>query len=53
MHPAFSNDEVCTLVGDMTGSKYAFERCLALPLYHELSEADQHYVVENLCSLLK
>lgn len=52
-HPAFSNDEVCTLVGDMTGSKYAFERCLALPLYHELSEADQQYVVENLCSLLK
>lgn len=53
MHPAFSNDEVCTLVGDMTGSKYAFKHCLALPLYHELSEADQHYVVENLCSLLK
>lgn len=53
MHPAFSNGGVCTLVGDMPGSKYAFKRCLALPLYHELSEGDQQYVVEKLCSLLK
>ena len=33
---------------DMPGSKYAFEHCLTLPLYHELTTDDQTYIVDML-----
>lgn len=48
MHPAFIPREFCRIDGDMFGSKYAFEHCLALPLYHEMSQEDQGRVVEEL-----
>ncbi len=52
MHPAF-NGSTCRINGDMAGSTYAYHHCLVLPLYHELTEADQRYIVERLCSFLK
>jgi perosamine synthetase len=50
MHPAFAPSEFCRVDGDMSGSSYAFEHCLALPLYHEMSQEDQGRVVEELIS---
>jgi len=52
LHPAFAGNPACRLAGSMAGSRAAFDRCLVLPLYHELSEADQEYVVEQLLSVL-
>lgn len=52
LHPAFASNQACRLAGSLAGSRYAFDRCLVLPLYHELTEADQEYVVEQLLSVL-
>ncbi|MHC1729908.1 MAG: DegT/DnrJ/EryC1/StrS family aminotransferase [Syntrophobacteraceae bacterium] len=52
MHPAF-NDSNSRIVGDMGGSTHAFQHCMVLPLYHELTDADQRYIVERLCTLLE
>ena len=40
------------IVGRMKGSAQAFERCLALPLYHDLSADDQDAVVSSLVGAL-
>ena len=48
MHKAFNNNSNCKIFGDMTGSRYAFEHCLALPLYHDLSDAEQRHVASEL-----
>ncbi len=45
---AFSKSLSCRFVGEMTGSALAFETCLALPLYHDLTFQQQQYIVENL-----
>ena len=48
MHRAFNENPVCHINGHMKGSKYVFEHCLTLPLYHNLSTDDQEYVVDQL-----
>jgi len=48
MHPAFAPSEFCRIDGGVSGSKYAFEHCLTLPLYHEVTFEDQEYVIEQL-----
>ena len=48
MHPAFAPSSYCKISGELPGSTYAFEHCLTLPLYHELTLEDQEYVVEQL-----
>ncbi len=48
LHPAFAPSEDCRIFGALPESLYAFEHCLTLPLYHELTEDDQAYVVEKL-----
>ncbi len=48
MHKAFNKNRNCHIAGNMKGSKYAFEHCLALPLYHDLSTDEQEYIVEKL-----
>jgi dTDP-4-amino-4,6-dideoxygalactose transaminase len=48
MHKAFNNNSNCRITGDMKGSKYAFDHCLTLPLYHDLDTDDQEYVCEQL-----
>jgi perosamine synthetase len=52
LHPAFAPSEFCRIEGDMTGSRYAFDHCLTLPLYHELTETDQELVVDSLKTFL-
>jgi dTDP-4-amino-4,6-dideoxygalactose transaminase len=35
----------------MPDSRYAFDHCLTLPLYHDLTEEEQEFVVEQLLSV--
>lgn len=48
MHPAFMTSSICKINVDLVGSKYAFEHCLTLPLYHELTKIDQEYIIKEL-----
>ncbi len=52
MHPAFEPSSYCRIEGDMVGSRYAFDHCLTLPLYHELIQEDQEYVIQQLLNCL-
>lgn len=52
-HPAFAPTNTCLVRGEMRGSTYAFEHCLTLPLYHELTFDDQSYIVDMLKQTLK
>lgn len=44
----YTPGERCRVSGEMVNSKYAFDHCLVLPLYHELMFTDQQYVVDEL-----
>jgi dTDP-4-amino-4,6-dideoxygalactose transaminase len=52
MHKAFNQNLNCRIVGDMPGSRYAFEHCLTLPLYHDMKYEEQEFVVEQLLSVM-
>jgi len=52
LHPAFAPSEFCRIQGDMSGSQYAFDHCLTLPLYHELAGSEQEIVVDSLKNFL-
>jgi len=41
------------IIGDMSGSRYAFDHCLTLPLYHDMTDDDQQYVVAELLECLE
>jgi len=53
MHKAFNDNPLVSINGDMKGSRYAFEHCLTLPLYHEITDVEQKYVVDNLITAVK
>jgi dTDP-4-amino-4,6-dideoxygalactose transaminase len=48
MHRAFNHNSNCRIAGEMSGSRYAFDHCLTLPLYHDMTEEEQEYVVSEL-----
>lgn len=48
MHPAFAPSSYCRITGELPGSIYAFEHCLTLPMYHELTLDDQKHVIDEL-----
>jgi dTDP-4-amino-4,6-dideoxygalactose transaminase len=48
MHQAYSRNPNCRIVGDMSGSRYAFDYCLTLPLYQDMTTDQQEYVVKEL-----
>ena len=52
MHPAFLEGPCINHSSLFEGSSFAYEHCLTLPLYHELTESDQNTVVETLKGLL-
>ncbi len=52
MHKAFNENPNCKIMGDMIGSRYAFEHCLTLPMYHEMTEEEQGFVIVQLLELL-
>ena len=48
MHPAFAAQPRIRHHGSFDGSTYAYEHCLTLPLYHDLSREDQDFVIQQL-----
>jgi dTDP-4-amino-4,6-dideoxygalactose transaminase len=48
MHPAFRNNPLVEIRGGLSGSRMAFDRCLALPLFHDLTDSEQQRVVARL-----
>jgi dTDP-4-amino-4,6-dideoxygalactose transaminase len=48
MHKAFKENPQCKIMGAMSGSTYAFEHYLCLPLYHEMTEDQQECVARAL-----
>ena len=52
MHQAYNKNANCTISGKMEGSRYAFEHCLALPLFHDLRIDEQEYVVDKLTEII-
>ena len=53
MHKAFQNSELCKLKENYPNSRFAFDHCLTLPLYNELSFKEQEYIVEKLTRLVE
>lgn len=53
MHPAFVEGPHIIHRGPFIGSRYAYDHCLTLPLYHEMSEADQDLVINQLSKAIK
>jgi dTDP-4-amino-4,6-dideoxygalactose transaminase len=51
MHKAFNDNQACRIKGDMQGSKYAFDHCLTLPMYHEMTEEELGYVIDELLAV--
>jgi dTDP-4-amino-4,6-dideoxygalactose transaminase len=51
-HPAFAPSPYCQISGEMVGSKYVFEHCLTLPLYHDLKIDDQQYIADKLVEIM-
>lgn len=52
MHTAFKPSPWCRIEGALVGSKNAFDKCLTLPLYHELTRQDQVYIVNKLIEVI-
>ncbi|WP_044350797.1 DegT/DnrJ/EryC1/StrS family aminotransferase [Dethiosulfatarculus sandiegensis] len=48
MHKAFNQNPDVYLTDDMKGSRYVFDHCLALPLFHELTYKEQVFIVNLL-----
>lgn len=44
-HPAYRGGGLIEVRGPMTGSTWAFDHCLALPLYHDLTSEEQDEVI--------
>jgi perosamine synthetase len=51
-HPAYRGGGAVEVRGTLEGSTYAFNHCLTLPLYHELTFEQQDEVVAALCGQL-
>jgi len=51
MHKAFRDNSNCRINGNMLDSRYAFEHCLTLPLFHDMSDPEQEEVVRQLLAL--
>ncbi len=52
MHNAFNNSTGCRISGDVSKSRYVFDHCLTLPLYHDMTDETQQYVVDELVKCL-
>lgn len=50
--PAFQPAENLRIAGSLSGSQHAFHHCLALPLYHGMTDAEQDAVVTELKAAL-
>ena len=50
--PAFQSSSLCVINGPLQGSCFAFEHCLALPMYHHMTIKDQETVITAVKSHL-
>jgi dTDP-4-amino-4,6-dideoxygalactose transaminase len=46
--PAFQNNPRCLWTGELTGSRFVFDHCLALPLYAGITNHEQDQVIAGL-----
>lgn len=53
MHKAFNNNKKCYISGQLLKSEHVFNHCLTLPMYHDMIEKDQEYVVNCLLKLIE
>lgn len=51
-HKAFKNKKKIKISGIYKGSNYAYNHCLTLPLYHELTENEQKIIVQKLLTMV-
>lgn len=47
-HEAYEESDHCRIHGELDGSRYACDHCLALPLYHQMDPQKQRTTVESL-----
>jgi dTDP-4-amino-4,6-dideoxygalactose transaminase len=52
LHKAYFDNPNCRITSDMSGSRYAFEHCLTLPLYHDMTAEEQDFVIKHLIAAL-
>ena len=52
MHHAYSRNPNCRIFGDLSGSQYAFDSCLTLPLYQDMTPDQQEFVAKELLHLI-
>jgi len=51
MHKAFYDNPKCRIHGEMKGSKYAYEHCLTLPVYHDMNQEQILFVIDEIGKL--
>jgi len=51
-HKAFRDKKICLVQGALDNSIYAFNHCLALPLYFDITKEEQEKVVQEIRKLL-
>ena len=52
MHNAFNNNPLVEIVGNMKNSKWCYKHALTLPLFHELTNEQQRFIVKQLLRLI-
>ena len=52
MHKAYRENPNCRIKGELPGSRYAFDHCLTLPLYHDMTIGEQDHVIAQLIEAL-
>ncbi|MBI9087689.1 MAG: DegT/DnrJ/EryC1/StrS aminotransferase family protein [Desulfobacterium sp.] len=51
MHKAFNDNPQCRIQGNMSASAYAYKHCLTLPMYHDMTEDQQAFVIREIKKL--
>jgi dTDP-4-amino-4,6-dideoxygalactose transaminase len=52
MHNAFNNHPLVRVQGDMKNSRWCYEHTLTIPLFDELTEVQQNYIIHELSSVI-
>jgi perosamine synthetase len=53
MHSAFNDNKKCFIKNRLKESEYAFNHCLTLPMYHDMSQKEQEFVTHTLMKLIE
>ncbi|RLF03237.1 MAG: aminotransferase DegT [Thermoprotei archaeon] len=51
-HKAYFPGPLCRHAGEFSGSLYAFDHCLTLPMYHDMTMDEQEFVITKLLEIL-